>query len=154
MGLRRRSTVPVFVDTSAYFAFAVPQDTDHVRAGILFRRLAGRPYSFVTTPLIVAETHVLLKSRLERRVTPLHARAIARQAIEGIYRSGVLIETVTPSDQQAAVALLAQYADQDFSYTDATSFTVMRRLGISLAFTFDGDFTAAGFTDLRHTLTK
>jgi predicted nucleic acid-binding protein len=27
---------------------------------------------------------------------------------------------------------------------------VMRRLGIAVAFTFDDDFTRAGFTDLRH----
>jgi predicted nucleic acid-binding protein len=30
----------------------------------------------------------------------------------------------------------------------------MRRLGISLAFTFDDDYTTVGFTDLRHTLTE
>jgi predicted nucleic acid-binding protein len=32
---------------------------------------------------------------------------------------------------------------------DATSFDTMRRLGIGEAFAFDGDFTAAGYIELR-----
>jgi predicted nucleic acid-binding protein len=32
---------------------------------------------------------------------------------------------------------------------DATSFALMRRHGISEAYAFDGDFSAAGFTELR-----
>ena len=50
----------------------------------------------------------------------------------------------------AALVLLERFDDQDFSFTDATSFAVMRRLGIAVAFTFDDDFMRAGFTDLRH----
>ncbi|HSH33844.1 MAG TPA: VapC toxin family PIN domain ribonuclease, partial [Actinomycetota bacterium] len=34
-------------------------------------------------------------------------------------------------------------------FVDATSFALMRALKIRRALAFDGDFTAAGFTELR-----
>ena len=36
-----------------------------------------------------------------------------------------------------------------YSYVDATSFEIMRRERISEALAFDGDFTAAGFVEVR-----
>jgi predicted nucleic acid-binding protein len=36
--------------------------------------------------------------------------------------------------------------DQDFSYTDAVSFVVMKQYGITEAFSFDKHFVTAGFT--------
>jgi predicted nucleic acid-binding protein len=47
--------------------------------------------------------------------------------------------------EQAAEALLAQYADHPFSYVDATSFIAMRRLGLAEAFTYDHHFLVSGF---------
>jgi predicted nucleic acid-binding protein len=38
--------------------------------------------------------------------------------------------------------------DKDFTLTDATSFAVMERLGITYAFTFDHPFTQYGFIAL------
>jgi uncharacterized protein len=151
---RRRSprTVPVFIDTSAFQAFADTRDDDHVQASEIFDALAVRRSPLHTTNLIIAETHVLLKARLAYYVAKPHALTVARQAIEAVYQSSVLIDPVTSADERASLALLARYADQDFSFTDATSFVVMRRLGISHAFSFDSDYVTAGFTDIRHSL--
>ena len=48
--------------------------------------------------------------------------------------------------EQDAENILVKYQDQDFSYTDAVSFAVMRRDGIDRAFSFDRHFVTAGFT--------
>jgi len=47
--------------------------------------------------------------------------------------------------ESRAEDILASYAEQDFSYTDAVSFAVMQARGIQQAFTFDRRFAAVGF---------
>lgn len=44
---------------------------------------------------------------------------------------------------------LERFDDQRFSLTDAVSFEVMRREGLTHAFAFDDDFLTAGFELLR-----
>ena len=44
-----------------------------------------------------------------------------------------------------AESVLADFIDQDFSYVDAISFVVMRRLRLSTALAFDHHFSVAGF---------
>lgn len=42
--------------------------------------------------------------------------------------------------------ILKIYHDQDFSYTDAISFAVIKQSEIAQAFSFDKHFVTAGFT--------
>ena len=47
--------------------------------------------------------------------------------------------------ESAAEALLRQFQDRRFSYTDAVSFALMRPLAVTEAFAFDEHFAAARF---------
>jgi predicted nucleic acid-binding protein len=47
------------------------------------------------------------------------------------------IERITEADEGSARQILSKYSDKSFSYTDATSFAVMERLGLRTAFAFD-----------------
>ena len=44
---------------------------------------------------------------------------------------------------------LRRHDERTYSFVDATSFAVMWRLGLIYALAFDGDFSAAGFTEVR-----
>ncbi len=59
------------------------------------------------------------------------------------------IVRVTEGDEAAAREILLRHDDKAYSYTDATSFAVMTRLGVRLALAFDRHFEQYGFELLR-----
>ncbi len=44
---------------------------------------------------------------------------------------------------------LRRHDERTYSFVDAASFALMRRLRLREALAFDGDFTAAGFVEVR-----
>jgi predicted nucleic acid-binding protein len=130
----------VFVDTSAFFAFINANDRSHAPAESIMRRLAEAQSQLLTTNFISAETHALLLTRLGRS-TALHF-------LDDLDSGSTTVVRVTSGDEQRARHILRQYQDKDFSLTDATSFTVMERLSIPVAFAFDNDFTQYGLRTL------
>ena len=59
--------------------------------------------------------------------------------------SSSVIVRVRASYETRVKQMISAYRDKDHSLTDALSFAVMERLGISLAFTFDRHFAQYGF---------
>jgi predicted nucleic acid-binding protein len=60
----------------------------------------------------------------------------------------VQIIHITPDIEEEAWRLFKQYSDKFFSFTDCTSFIVMRQLNLTEAFTNDHHFEQMGFTIL------
>jgi uncharacterized protein len=56
---------------------------------------------------------------------------------------------VAESHEATALAWLRSHDEREYSFVDATSFVVMRAMGIDRALAYDGDFAAAGFVELR-----
>lgn len=56
---------------------------------------------------------------------------------------------VSEAQEVAALDWLRAHGEREYSFVDATSFVVMRAQGLDRALAFDGDFTAAGFVELR-----
>ena len=54
-----------------------------------------------------------------------------------------------PALETEALAWLRRHDEREYSFVDATSFATMRALNIREALAFDGDFSAAGFVELR-----
>ena len=131
----------VFVDTSAHYALADPHDGNHERATAIAQRLIAEHWRLFTTNFIVAEIHALL---LVRR-----GRTVAWVALQEKDHSTMTVVRVSAADEQRAREIIARYHDKDFSLTDAASFAVMERLGISTAFTFDHHFAQRGLSGLR-----
>src|SRR6185503_14039828 len=70
--------------------------------------------------------------------------------IGGAIFSSALIRRVylDVAEETHAWNLYLKHQDLDLSFTDATSFAVMESYGLKEAFTFDRDFSRAGFTVL------
>ena len=62
--------------------------------------------------------------------------------------SNTVVIRARAADEERAKQILFQYTDKDFSFADAISFSVMERLAIRHACSFDRDFVQYGFTVL------
>lgn len=78
---------------------------------------------------MIMETHALLLNRVSQRS--------ATRFLEQVYQSNMRIVRVQADDENRARAIIVRYSDKAFSYADASSFAVMDRLDIQLAFSFD-----------------
>ena len=59
------------------------------------------------------------------------------------------IVSVEPPQEDEALRWLRRHDEREYSFVDATSFALMRALRLREALAFDGDFSAAGFVELR-----
>jgi uncharacterized protein len=130
----------IFVDSSFWIAVSFRRDPDHESATAALREHAS--HSLVTSNHVVGETWTFVNRRYG------HPSAIA--VIDRIQRAGrVRVEHVSSRLDEEAWSWLRRRDEREYSFVDATSFALMRKLRIREALAFDGDFAAAGFTELR-----
>ena len=130
----------IFVDTSFWVALRNRRDASHGSARAL---LEGHSRdSLLTTNHVRGETWTYLRRRAGHRS--------AVDFLEVLERSP-RVRLVQVADEVEADALLwlRRHDEREYSFVDATSFATMRTHRIREALAFDGDFTAAGFTELR-----
>jgi len=130
----------IFVDTSFWVAVRNRRDHRHEEA----RTLLADPDlpSMLTTNHVIGETWTFLRRRAG------HGSAIA--FLDVIGRSERLaVEHVTERLEDQALRWLRRHDEREYSFVDATSFQVMSVSRIDSVLAFDGDFSAAGFLELR-----
>lgn len=130
----------VLVDTSAVFALLDRNDRSHEAAKTALEILKKGRLEPLLTNFIVAECHALLLSRI--------GADFARNWLLGNVWP---VERVSVDDEAKATEIVRQFIDKTFSYTDATSFAIMERLGIRRAFAFDPHFRQYGFQTIGTT---
>jgi predicted nucleic acid-binding protein len=130
----------IFVDTSAYYALVDAKSSDHDRAQDIPAEIARIKPAMFTTTFVLAVIHALVLRRL--------GSDAARRVLNDVGASAINVILLDESDEIRAREIIDQYRDKDFSYTDATSFAVMERLGIHHAFSFDRHFKQYKFITL------
>jgi predicted nucleic acid-binding protein len=128
-----------FVDSSFWIAQQLPRDRQHAVAKEL-EHVRGEGL-LVTSNAVVAETWTYLRRRSGHR--------LAMRWLDRLTQSATSMERVDAALEDDAWAWLRVHDERPYSFVDATSFALMRRLRITDALAFDGDFAAAGFTELR-----
>jgi len=130
----------IFVDTSYWVALRNRRDSHHEEASRLLE--ANATQSLVTSNQVRGETWTYLRRRAG------HQSAVA--FLDAVERSPrVRVVAVEPQQEEQALAWLRRHHEREYSFVDATSFVLMRALKVREALAFDGDFSAAGFVELR-----
>lgn len=130
----------IFVDSSFFIALRNHRDARHGQAKVSLGQVADKP--LVTSNHIRGETWTFLRRRVG------HTAAVGfLETLEG--SRTIAVVTITPELEDRALAWLRTHDERVYSFVDATSFALMRSLKIREALAFDGDFTAAGFVELR-----
>jgi hypothetical protein len=128
----------VFVDTAGWVACADTADPAHARSLAARDAALGSGQLLVTTDFVVDETLTLLRTRLGLSATETWYRTV-----EATPR--VQWERIDGERFDKALHLFFQIRDQGFSFTDCTSFVVMREGRLTQALTTDRHFRQMGF---------
>jgi predicted nucleic acid-binding protein len=128
-----------FADTSFWVALALRRDRRHDTAAQLW---AERDQPLLVSNHVLGEVWTFLRRR--------DGHGAASRASELIERSDAVdVFHVPPDTEDEAWHWLRRHDEREYSFVDATSFAVMRRRGMTEALAFDGDFSAAGFVEVR-----
>ena len=127
-----------FVDTSALYALIDRRDAHHPVMSERVRGLLGSRRRLVTTDYVVCEALNLANARAGHHV--------GTRILELIERStAIRVEWIGSLRFEATKIFYRRHSDHRYSFTDCTSFVIMRELRISDVLTTDEHFTEAGF---------
>ena len=127
-----------FVDSGAWIALALSRDPLHPQAREQWAVLRTARAKLHTSIPVVIETFTFLERNTNRDV------ALAWR--ESIYKPGIVkIQPCNLTDLEQSWKYFKRTDLHKLSAVDATSFVIMERIGIRLAFTFDHHFSVAGF---------
>ena len=132
----------IFIDTSAWYAVEVEDDVNHEAAHSFLKDIAsGKHGAAITSDYVLDETLTLLRSR--RNLTS------AIDFIDKVRKSkSIKVFWIDEALFEKALAIFRKSNRKTWSFTDCTSFTLMRDLSVSKAFTFDAHFKEAAFQTL------
>lgn len=128
----------VFVDSGAWIALALTRDALHERAREQWELLQGAGAKLHTSVPVVMETFTFLDRNANRDVALLWK--------ESVHGAGRI--TILPCKLQDLRDSWTYFRRPDLhklSAVDASSFVIMKRVGITLAYAFDYHFPMAGF---------
>lgn len=129
----------IFVDTAALYAFLDADDANHAECEREWRRLLEHGEPLVTSNYVLVEACALVQHRL------------GVQAVRDLQEVMLPALQVLWVDEQAhreAVSALLTAGRRELSLVDCASFGLMRKWGITSAFTLDRHFDEQGFRRL------
>lgn len=131
----------LFVDTSAWYAIADKGDNNH-QSALIYRNQIARKYKLITSNYILDELYTLLLIHLGSYWTVNFKKKF------DFLRESEILE-ITWIDEKIAAETWTIFErfnqDKKWSFTDCTSYVLMKKLNINEVFTFDHHFQQMGF---------
>ncbi|NJK92742.1 MAG: type II toxin-antitoxin system VapC family toxin [Blastochloris sp.] len=132
------NSVSFFIDTGGFYALINHQSPQHQVAVAYMEKAQRQQRRAVTSDYILDETATLFRARkLFHLTSALFDLAERSRALETV-RVDVEIFVKTK-------ALFLKYHDHDFSFTDCSSFVLMKEFRLKEALATDAHFREAGF---------
>ena len=128
----------LFVDTAGWMAMADSKDPLHLTSLHTRDHWLEKGGILTTSNYVLDEMLTLIRMRLGNQATEKWWTRISESP-------RCSVEWISPERAGKAVRWFFDWKDQFFSFTDCTSFIVMRELGIEKILTGDRHFTTAGF---------
>lgn len=132
----------ILIDTSVWVAISDSRDGGH-KSALAFVQQLVNGYRLITTNYVLDETYTLLLMNAGYQTT-----LDFKQRIDIMIESQML-EVVWIDEEIASESwqIFEQFnIDKQWSFTDCTSYVVMKQRGIAEAFTLDRHFAQMGFT--------
>lgn len=134
----------IFIDTPGLYALVNKKDSHHAAARAQAERLVRAGRRFVASDYIIAESVNLANAR--------GGATVALRVLDLIEQStAIRLEWIGATRFDATRTYFRKHSDHVYSFTDCTSFVLMRELKMSQALTTDRHFAEAGFEILLPT---
>lgn len=128
----------IFVDTCALLALVDKDDQFHQRSKKMWQELENKHTRLVCSNLILNELLTLSRRRGGLTAVEKVRRVLAENAEQ------LKVHRISAADEQSAWQWF-MFDLKNLSFTDCTSFALMKRLEIEQVFTFDKHFAQVGF---------
>lgn len=127
------------MDTSAFYAVLDADDEEHPAARQAWQHLIEKGHPLLTSNYVLVETLALLQSRLGMQAVREYDDAVSPL---------LRVLWVDEETHRQAVSAVLAAGRRRLSLVDCSSFVLMRRHGLDIAFAFDDHFPEQGFTTL------
>lgn len=128
----------LFVDTSAWLALNDKNDQYHNKAVAKSSLIKKQRIELITSEYVIDESITLIRYRMSHKASVIFGESLLKSSI-------VMIVDVSDEDRFKAWNIFKQYSDKELSFTDCTSFVLMKNLKLQKALTFDEHFRQMGF---------
>ncbi|MBM4045670.1 MAG: type II toxin-antitoxin system VapC family toxin [Planctomycetes bacterium] len=130
----------VFVDTGGWYAVTSERDRHHEAGRLYYLNLLDEGAHLLTSDYVLDETLTRLRYDFGHAV----ALRFWQQTTRAQEKGSLTILWVDERVWKAAMGIFQKYADQDFSFTDCTSFALAREHRVDEVFAFDRHFLMFG----------
>lgn len=127
----------IFIDTSGFKAYFDKKDENHEKALEMVERIEKEGHEIITTDYVFDETITLTRVACDLRTALKFSRMIAESNI-------VSLVNIDKEIFRDALKIFEKYSEVNLSFTDCTSFVVMKNHGIKKYFSFDKHFRIFG----------
>lgn len=134
----------VFIDTSAWIAYYLSDETNHIRIKSIIKRLLKERTIVFTSNDVIDETVTRLVKTTNSKIVAQFIKVIS----ENISKNSLTQLWVDEQIQAEAFELVQKFAEHKLSLTDATTIALIKKFNIESVVSLDSDFVKVGI----HTL--